>query len=181
MLFIYQHPFLLTIGISLELPVMRPPTSRPCACDLSWANWIILREWLTLREEDSLSSLGIKIQNSHQAWTISPAAQGPLGAKHRGKRKEKRSYGFNSGSSHTWSWQPLHFLVQRAKQFPFCCNMLEFTNKWIITNMPNWSLSTKESFPQTTLYPLHQTEKSFRCNRNFADCYQGQSFLRGWF
>ena len=123
-----------------------PPGPTGHACDLSWANWIALREWLTLREEESLFP---RDQDPEQPPGLDhfSCCRGHLGpnTEEREKRKEEKLR-LSSGSSHTASGQPLQLLVQRAKQFPFCCNMLEFTNKWIIINTPNWSLSTKKSY-----------------------------------
>lgn len=124
---------LLTTGISSELPVTRLHTSRP-------------HRTCTRPQLGQLDHFKGMIDTKGGGLSLFPWDQDPEqppGLDHfsccteatwgqtqrKEKREKKRSYGFSSGSSHTASWHPLQFLVQSTKQFPFCCNMLEFTNK----------------------------------------------------
>ena len=130
MLFIYQRPFLLTTGISSELSVMRLHTSRPHrTCMWPQLGQLDHFKGMIDTKGGGLSlPLGSRPRTATRPGPFLLLHRSHLGP-HKEEREKKRSYGFSSRSSHIVSWQPLHFLVQRAKQFPFCCNMLEFTNK----------------------------------------------------
>lgn len=117
-----------------------PPCPTRCACDLSWANRSHFKGMIGTWEGGLSPPL-----RSRPRRTIMP---GPFFLLYRGhlrpnpeKREIKGRYGLSPGSSHTSN--PCASQAGEPNNLSFCCNVIEFANKIIITNTPNWRFTSK--------------------------------------
>lgn len=174
MLFIYQRPFLLTTGISLELSVMRLHTSRPHRTCM----------WPQLGQLDHFKGMidtkggGLSLPLGSRPRTAT--RPGPFLLLHRShlgphkeereKRKEKKLQLQLQIKPHRKLATPA-FPSSESQAIPILLQYVRVYKQMNYNQYSQLKSFHQRIFPQTTLYPFHQTEKSFRCNRNSADCY----------
>ena len=166
---------LLRTGISSELPVTRLHTSRPHrTCTRPQLGQLDHFKGMIDTKGGGLSlPLGSRPRTATRPGPFLLLHRGHLGpnTEEREKRKETKL------RLQLWI-QPHRKLAPSAipsSEHQAIPILLQYVRVYKQMNYNQYSqlksFHQRIIFPQTTLYPFHQTEKSFRCNRNSADCY----------